>query len=143
MIAETTWPKMAPSILTLAATSPAMKCCPIGFNVFASSPLTWNLARRWRYCFGSLCILAGWLSCNIYLCFCYIHIVFFHIVGLPQQRQIMRGRQNKPLLPGFSRFQFRLHGRYSISCQDKVFSTYESQSMPYKLQCKMSSFLTS
>lgn len=141
MIAKQTWPNMAPSIRTSNSTSPPMKCCRIGSSAFVSSPLTWSLARRWRYYCGFLCTFAGRLSCTTYPCFCYIFPSF--IVGLPQQRQIIRGRQNKPLLSGFSWLQFRMHGRHSISRQDKVFSTFESQSTPYKLQCKMSSFLTS
>lgn len=132
MIAKPTWPNMAPSIRTLATTSLPTKCCPIGFSVFASSPLIWNLARRWRYYCGFLCSLDDWLFCNIHPCFCKLN-VFSLIVGLSQQRQIKRGRQNKSLLPGFSWLQFRLHGRHSISCQDKVFSTFESPPMPYKL----------
>lgn len=90
--------------------------------------------------FGQAMEVLLWLSVHIcrlaifitYLCFCYTFFLFF-IVGLSQQCQIIRRRQNKPLLSCFSRFQFWMHGRHSISCQDKVFSTFESQSMPYKL----------
>jgi len=85
MIAKPTWPNMAPLIRTptTLATSLPMKCCPIGFSVFASSPLIWNLARRWRYYCGFLCSLADWLSCNIHPCFCKHIVFFFHSWSTP------------------------------------------------------------
>jgi len=76
MIATPTWPNMAPSIRTPHTTSPPMKCCRIGSSAFASSPLTWSLARRWRYYCGFLCTFAGWLTCITYPCFCYVFFFF-------------------------------------------------------------------
>jgi len=102
--------------------------------------------------FGQAMEVLLWQSCSVHarllpgylVMLFHIFVVFFSFtVGLPQQHQIVRGRQNKPLLPCFPRLQFWLHGRHSVSRQDKVCSTFESQSTPYKLQCKMSSFLTS
>lgn len=55
--------------------------------------------------FGQAMEVLLWLSvhiCYLVVPVCVSIIFFSFIVGLPQQCQIIRGRQNKPLLPGFS-----------------------------------------
>lgn len=78
------------------------------------------------------------------LSLCYtIMFLLYSSVGLSQRCQIVWRRQNQLVLLGVPRLKLRLYGWHTVSRQDKVFSNFESQSMPYQLQRQVSSLLTS